>query len=82
MGKRLCSLARYDYVLFSLKHYLIGLLKHMRLSARVRDFPAFSADFKMLSIIGGQVKSIDMRKKSCLYVGLRKFKDTVRNRSL
>ncbi|MFX0203972.1 MAG: hypothetical protein ACFFCW_48360 [Candidatus Hodarchaeota archaeon] len=37
--------------------------------------------FKMLSIIGGQAKIIDMRKKSCIYVGLRKFKDTVRNRS-
>jgi hypothetical protein len=34
-------------------------------------------EYKMLSIIGEQAKSIDMRKKSCLYVGLRKFKDTV-----
>jgi hypothetical protein len=32
----------------------------------------------MLSIIGGQAKIIDMRQKSCIYVGLRKFKDTVR----
>jgi len=34
----------------------------------------------MLSIIGEQPKSIDMRKKSCIYVGLQKFKDTVRIR--
>jgi hypothetical protein len=34
-------------------------------------------EFKMLSIIGGRAKIIDMRKKSCTYVGLRKFKDTV-----
>jgi len=33
--------------------------------------------FKMISIIEGQAKIIDMRKKSCIYVGLRKFKDTV-----
>ena len=26
----------------------------------------------------GEPKIIDMRKKSCIYVGLRKFKDTVR----
>jgi len=61
MGKRLCSLARYDYVLFSLKHYLIGLLKHMRLSVRVRDLPAFSADFKMDHCIRMRAKIIDLR---------------------
>ena len=38
--------------------------------------------FKMISIIEGRAKIIDMRKKSCIYVGLRKFKDTVRNRSI
>jgi hypothetical protein len=31
--------------------------------------------FKMLSIIEGRAKIIDMRKKSCLYVGLWKFKE-------
>jgi hypothetical protein len=35
----------------------------------------------MLSIIGGQAEIIDMRKKSCIYVSLRKFKDTVSNSS-
>jgi len=34
-------------------------------------------DFKMKSIIEGRAKIIDIRKKSCIYVGLRKFKDTV-----
>jgi hypothetical protein len=33
------------------------------------------------SIIGEQAKSIDMRKKSCIHVGLPKFKDTVGYRS-
>ena len=31
---------------------------------------------------GGQAKIIDMRKKFCIYVGLRNFKDTVSYRSL
>ncbi len=31
----------------------------------------------MLSIIGGRAKIIDMRKKSCIYMGLLKIKDTV-----
>ena len=34
-------------------------------------------DFKMLSIIGGRAKIIDMREKSCIYVDLRKFKNSV-----
>jgi len=34
-------------------------------------------EFK-ISIIEGQAKIIDRRKKSCIYVSLRKFKDTVR----
>jgi len=38
----------------------------------------FFVEYKMLSIIEGQAKIIDMRKKSCIYVGLRKIKDTVR----
>jgi len=36
----------------------------------------------MLSIIWEQAKIIDMRKKSCIYVGLGEFKDTVSYRSL
>jgi hypothetical protein len=37
---------------------------------------------KMLSIIGGRAKIIDMRKKSCLYVGLRKFKELAFDKSM
>jgi len=33
---------------------------------------------EMLSVIEGRAKIIDMRKKSCMYVGLPKFKDIVR----
>jgi len=29
----------------------------------------------MISIIGGRAEIVDMRKKSCLYVGLWKFKE-------
>jgi len=38
----------------------------------------FLFEFKMLSIIRGRTKTIDKLKKSCIYMGLRKFKDTVR----
>jgi len=34
-------------------------------------------EYKMISIIEGRAKIIDMRKKSCIYGGLRKFKNTV-----
>jgi hypothetical protein len=38
-------------------------------------------EYKMISFIEGPGKIIDMRKKSCIYVGLPKFKDTVSFRS-
>ncbi len=40
------------------------------------DLTALILYFKMISIIEGRAKIIDRRKKSCIYVGLRKFKDT------
>ena len=39
-------------------------------------------DYKMISIIEGRAKSNDMRKKSCIYVGLQKINNTVRNKYL
>jgi len=39
-----------------------------------------SKDFKMISIIGGRAKIIDMRKKSWIYGDQGNFKDTVRIR--
>jgi hypothetical protein len=47
--------------------------------AKEAETRRYRKEYKMLSIIEGRAEIIDRRKKSCIYVGLRKFEDTVRN---